>query len=416
MKLPESGKIVVIDDKINEGIPLVKALIKNGHLTTYFTGQLEDLPDSPLSGIRIVFLDIILGTESQDEKTQMATAKHVVTKILSKSNGPFILVAWTKHEPLIAKLENVLRDDGFQFLIFDMKKEECKRNDKEYDVEKIRKKLQEKMEGNEALQLFISWENLVQRATGKIVNDFSSLNPLDSNWNNKMTTIFWKMAVGFAGKQLKKENPDEIIKNALYSFNGAFLDALNSEIRMSKHAPEIELPFEEAQEKDIELTAEINSKLIFTQPPTDDNLPGNLYEDLDIEKVEVKELFIETGSKKFEEVKGELSNLKHIVLEITPLCDYTQNKWKVNRLLPGVLWPIKFEENIKSAKFIYKSPAIKYKDKLYRLVFDFRYFTSIPFGKLKGKKRILRVKEELLIDMQSSLASQVNRPGIVSVD
>ena len=42
MKLPKAGRVVVIDDKKEEGIPLVKALVKNGYLSTFFSDQQED--------------------------------------------------------------------------------------------------------------------------------------------------------------------------------------------------------------------------------------------------------------------------------------------------------------------------------------------------------------------------------------
>ena len=60
MIFPDGGRIVIIDDKEEEGVPLFKTLIKEGHLATFFTEWMENLPKNPLNGIRVVFLDRFL--------------------------------------------------------------------------------------------------------------------------------------------------------------------------------------------------------------------------------------------------------------------------------------------------------------------------------------------------------------------
>ena len=74
MPLPSSHKIVVIDDKPEEVASLIGTLSKNGIGVVYFTGQLEQLPLEPLSGIRIIFSDIDL-VESKDNKTVSANPR-----------------------------------------------------------------------------------------------------------------------------------------------------------------------------------------------------------------------------------------------------------------------------------------------------------------------------------------------------
>jgi len=40
LNLPRSGRVVVIDDKSNEGLPLIKVLSKDKISVTYFTASL----------------------------------------------------------------------------------------------------------------------------------------------------------------------------------------------------------------------------------------------------------------------------------------------------------------------------------------------------------------------------------------
>ena len=107
MPLPSSHKIVVIDDKPEEVASLIGTLSKNGIGVVYFTGQLEQLPLEPLSGIRIIFSDIDL-VESKDNKTKKSALLGVFQKVISPDNGPYIIVFWTKLKKITKRRSKIL--------------------------------------------------------------------------------------------------------------------------------------------------------------------------------------------------------------------------------------------------------------------------------------------------------------------
>ncbi len=414
MNLPEDGRIVVIDDVFEEGMPLVKALSAEGFPVTYFTGDIKELPKKSFSGIRVIFLDIVLGTEGQPDKTKISTAISVIEKIVSKKNGPFLVIAWTKHEELIKQMEKALKNEKFQAVMLNLEKDACKDKNEKYNMRLVRQKLAEKAQEIGMFHLFIIWENLIHRAAGKIVNDFSGFWEFDKNWNEEIAKTFLKLAEGYAGRQLNRSDSKEVIRKSLFSFNTNFMDALESEIR-NFNIPELNISFEKCPNLTNEgIIAKINSKLLIEEE-TENIFPGNVYEGLEVKKVDISELF--SGKiNKYEQQKELLSRTKRISLEVSPYCDYAQNKWKTSRLLSGVLWPSKFDKKIKKADYIYKSPLIMRDNKLWRMIFDFRYFTSVEFDRLKNKTPLFRVRHELLVDIQSKLAAHVNRPGVMSVE
>lgn len=423
MNLPENGRIVIIDNNRDEAMPLISVLSKNGFAATYFDADVRNLPSRPLKGIRILFQDMVLTAESKDDKIIMSAVKSMLDKILDKDNGPFITIAWTHRPDLTAQLDGYLKQRGFHFPVFCWEKNNFVKNDGsgEYDMNRIVEKIKTSLQGKEALQLCVHWENLVHRAAGKTIDEFSRLKPFDEDkWNEKMVSVFWKLAKGYTGKQLEKNKPEEVIRNSLYSFNGAFSDTLYSEIRLDAECGHIQMSFESVDDgEDTATNGKINTKFMITEADGQKNLPGTVYENLNVSRITLQDIFHEHNGKKYATVKDELeSKVKYIFLEVTPACDYAQDKWKVNRILPGVMWPAGFAEYIKtSAKFVYKSPVLQYKDeKYYHLVFDLRYFTSVPFSTLEPITPIFRIKQELLIDIQSHLASHVNRPGVVSLE
>jgi len=412
MNIPKNGRIVVIDDEYEkEALPLIEALSKNGVSAMYFTGNQEKLPPEPLSGVRIVFLDIVLaGTEGQDNKTKISTIIGVLSKIIGKNNKSYLIIAWTKHNELIEGLKNNLKENPPIFIL-NLKKSECKDSQGNYEISKVEKKLKKELKKAGAFQLFVIWENLVHKSTGKIVNDFSSFYPMDDNWDSNMCGVFQKLARAYVGKQLNDGETDKLIKDALLTFNGTFLDTLENEISNKK----IEgLKINDSNNVNNDITAQINSRLHLIIQPPKNSVPGNIYEWEN--QVNINDLF-DGDINSCPQKDNFLMKLKYILLEVSPSCDYAQNKWKLHRVLHGLMWPENdFNKIKKKADYIYTSPIFKVDNKIYKFVFDLRYLTTLSLDELKDKKPVLRIRHDLLVDIQSKIAGHINRPGVICLE
>ena len=419
MNLPENGRVIVVDDKIiEEGLPLIKALSKNGVPVTFFTGISDELPDQPLPDVRIIFLDIVLGTEGQSDKTKISTAVGVINRLIGNDNtyAPYLIIAWTKHEELIEGIKQSLRNNPPVFIL-DLEKNECKDGNGEYAIPIIENKLKEKLKEAKVFQLFIIWENLVHKASGKIVRDFSSFYKVDDNWNEKMSGIFYKLASAYTGRQIddKKVTVNETIKNALLTFNGTFLDTLENEIRSFADFDEAS-SIQDRSDIENKILAGINSKLLLLIDQFDNPEPGCVYADENKEfTLKIDELF--NGELvSFPEKDNLIQKLKHIFIEVSPSCDYAQDKWRVHRVIRGLMWPMEYFKKIKKADYIYTSPILEIENVVYKLVFDLRYLTSLPFEQLKGRSVMFKARHELLVDIQANIARHINRPGVISLE
>ena len=411
MNIPKNGRIVVIDDEYEkEALPLIEALSKNGVSAMYFTGNQEKLPPEPLSGVRIVFLDIVLaGTEGQDDKTKISTIIGVVSKIIGKDNKSYLIIAWTKHDELIEGLKNNLKENPPIFIL-NLEKSECKDSQGNYEISKIEEKLKKELEKAGVFHLFIIWENLVHKSAGKIVNDFSSFYPLDDNWDSNMCGVFQKLARAYAGKQLKDGETDKLIKDAFLTFNGTFLDTLENEISNKK----IEgLKIKDSNNVNNDIVAQINSSLHLILQLLKNSVPGNIYEWE--KRVKINDLF-DSDINLYPQKDSFFKKLKYVLLEVSPSCDYAQDKWKLHRVLHGLMWPENDFNKIKKADYIYTSPIFKVGDKIYKFVFDLRYLTTLLFDELTDKDPVLRIRHDLLVDIQSKIAGHINRPGVMCLE
>ncbi|MBP7792609.1 MAG: hypothetical protein KA120_06045 [Candidatus Goldbacteria bacterium] len=414
---PENGSVVIVDDKFEEALPLIKVLSKMDVSFKYFNGNAGELPATPLDNVRIVFLDIELeGMEGvTEDKTKLSALKGVISKIVSEKCQPYIIIAWTKHQELAGDLSDNLKELSPLFTLC-IDKSECKVNEgDEFDIKKISDKLIGKINEFGSFEFFLKWQNISNRSSGEIINDISSIYPFDGNWNNNTNNLLVKLAEAYEGKQVDKDN---VWKYAMLSFNSLFIDIIESNIFTDNVDTDKNMDMLQQQNLDDKnIIGEINKRLHISLEQNNKPIPGNIYifNDDKIIKVNKKDLIesIFNGDlNQFEERTNLIEKSELIHLEVSPFCDYAQNKWERNRILSGVKWPEKYKGNLKKADYIYKTPLFKIDNDLCYFIFDIRFLTSIELEKLDDVKSKMRVRKELLNDIQTKIAGHINRPGI----
>jgi len=462
MSLPVNGRVVIIDDNPDEGVPLLRALSQYRVSATYFTGNLEELPENPFSDVRLVFLDIELATRGADDKTKISKCVKVVERVVSKDNGPFILLLWTKYKPLIKDLIKKLKKEDYKLIHFDLKKSEVgdmEDDTYKYYIEKIQGKLKKTLKKFGVFSLLIKWENLIHDSSSSVTNEFSMLVGFnDERWNDELTNVFSRMAEAWAGKTLDKSNQGEIKRNALFTFNGMLDDVVEKTISIGK-LEDINLSFsDDVIEPGI--IGKINTKLLLDTSIRNFS-PGNIYRknynnhfrkliydsidwkmlhpefceiiDEDLEEVlderkRIKEEYKRNWSDFKQKLKGGLkSKVKCVLLEVSPECDFAQKKMVLSRLVKGYLCPIKiklddgktiemYKKLKRNAQFIFITPIFEYESAPYKLVIDLRYFTSISMADMERRKPLFRIRKELLTVIQSKLSSHINRSGLLFLE
>jgi len=415
---PENGSVVIVDDQIEEALPLMKVLSKTGISFKYFSGKAEELPGVPFDNVRIVFLDIELeGMQGVTaDKTKLPTLANVISKIISTKCQPYVIIAWTKHQELVKDLKKSLKEIPPLFTLC-IEKSECKVNGSDgFDIKKISDKLIKKVNEFGSFKFFLKWQNISNRSSGKIINEISSIYPFDDNWNNNTNNLLVKLAEAYAGKQVDK---DSVWKYAMLSFNSLFLDIIENEIFADTFDVEKNMDLSQQQNLDDKnIVGEINRRLHISIEDNNKPVPGNVYSSIKnicLGKENLIESIFNGDISQFQERESFIQESEIIHLEVSPFCDYAQNKWKRNRILSGVKWPEKYENNLKKADYIYKTPLFRIDNNLYYFVFDIRLLNSIEIEKLNDVTSTVRIRKELLNDIQTKIAVHINRLGITSL-
>ena len=436
MNLPESGKIVVIEDKQEQAKPLLDKLNKSGYPVLYFDGEMGGLPTKPINGIRILFLDIVLRTEGQSSKTMISKCINVIKKIVDVNNGPFFIFAWTLHVEMKKDLEKALSKYNYIFRAVDIKKSDVlKESNGKFLLNEtmFTKNLHNALNQHPVFKLLFNWRNLVSTASETVTNEFSQLFQYDDKWELNITKLIYKLSESYMGdvkfaKFLAEYKADqssqdmrnlffkEVIKNCLLAYNTIFTDKLEREIRLNNNTIELLDHFTFTEARDKEVIAKINSRILTDESPETGAIPGSLYKlDKRIKSIDLEPVF--SNDVNDEKKKECLDMAIPIMLEVSTLCDYAQDKRKLARIVPGYLWPREHIGRLYNGYLKTPSPDqyLYFNDNLYNLCLDFRSFTSINFSLIKKKKPILRLRNEFFSMIQNSLASKISNPGVLAL-
>jgi len=249
MKLNEV-KIVIIDDKEEDVKNLLKLLNKRGiPFNHYFKdADINNLPDNPLKNVRLLFLDFVLGTDGQPEKTKISTLLNVLKKVLDFDNGPYIILAWTLHNDgnrngdLITPFKSELyknNDIPKPIAIVDLDKISVMQN-----FNLIEKKLERYFNGDNIFEIILDWESngkIALASVIKTINDISlqaisgtalSLDKFSTSLRKSTERSMYQLAASVSGeKNLNSGNG--ILVDAQLPLAGIFQEHLEVLIRKS---------------------------------------------------------------------------------------------------------------------------------------------------------------------------------------
>ena len=335
----------------------------------------------------------------------------------------------------------------------------------------LKQKLIEKLDLIDAFVLLYNWENGIKVSAARTIDRIDSLNPYYvDNWNSNLKSLFYEISKAYAGKTLRNDNSD-VIHN-LYLALWEMLQGITEAIMLEKSSQvnsisclnldednkdEEILETISAEENEYKLTA--NSKKYFVYANKNKIYSGDKIKKISPidgaprtkEEEEMKNSLIDMYKKRCANVNSLLllrkdffmnkrpgnvyldtsgrekhfcdeniqdeetkKMIRAIELEVSPICDFSQNKRSKVRILPGYMVPNGcFEKN---AEYFYVSPVICYEDSEYKMVFDFKEFTSEKLDYLDDRQPIFAINDDLLHVIKEKMFSHGSRSGIVFLE
>ncbi|GHV92413.1 hypothetical protein AGMMS50268_29160 [Spirochaetia bacterium] len=406
----ESQQVVVIDDDYDEIKQLLAALWQKGIPYIYLDGQQDNLPQKPFSGVRLLFLDIVIGLEGSSDKNTASSLANVVSKIIGPNPGPYFIVFWTKHNTIIDEVLRYLKSGNMAPVGYS-NLDKPTNHDNGTTISELMERLEERFLHLDAFDYLLNWESLI----GKAVHNFSaslfSINsPVEDNatWSKRIKSLLGTLALSNTEKS-DLENTVEDIKNAFLNLTDSFKDSLQQIIKTEKLNYNNPLSKEQLSPNQ---KAKINSSLFIDFNPANIPALGNVFFSKHASDVHLRESLINYISPKIDKPDEVIL----IGMIITPSCDLVNKKYLHNekdcfRILYGLLIPVnecKYKRK-GDADFVMRS--FWYKEKIYQLIFHFGSLTSLWWKKDEIPEFKFAIKEHLAFDIQSKMANHANRLG-----
>lgn len=468
--IPNGGKVVIVDDRFKEILPLINILNHNAIPVIYYSGKISELPSQPLNGVRLFFLDLRFATNT-DTKTIVSNASNILNKILGECNGPYLLIIWSStgneyREDLEKELANKLyrpefilslskqdyfetKDSNAYTLMEDIKyileSEEVENIDRvmsqiemkvlsdEDEVEKVfipakmeqlHDELYDGLKNAGLLSLFIIWENTVRNSVHKVVNEIYLQIPESISADKKLPAIVYYLAKNRLEKQFELVEDKEKFCAALMELNELYTYFYSEDV--IKIPLNGFLPINIQKNTDlVPSESKFNSWKMLAQTLKNDT-PGSIYKDpgKTFEFFNLVKLY--TDKEKYNNISVGLrddDNIIYILANINGECDTAQNKYPVVRVIPGVLIPCdiykQYEEQgtlkpiDRAGDFMYKElPPFEYKEREYRLIFNVHQCTFIGKEDTMNLDVCFALHRKYYLSLRQYLASDYSKQGI----
>lgn len=468
MFLNTCRKVVVIDDRIEEALPLIKLLSGNGATALYYSGQVEELPSEPIDGIRLVFCDLKFSVTA-DSKNVISNVVSILKKVISENNGPYILLIWSTHQndytsDLQAALDTekitpafILPLDKADFfesketmagiqedIYVELERANLDTGDEDKVksiiesvlvpansiihvprpniIQEVSERLKVALTNAQLFHLFVLWEGTIGDSAVQTVNTmYGEMEKFSAD--KRLRAMFFYLAHNRLEQRFEKATSEEKFWAAMDSLNDLFPYFYTDNIhKLTTDLFNIST-IEHLKGVDEISSAKFNRWKIISNT-SDGKGPGNVF--YDPEKV-----FEPHGLVKKKKITKEspyeihaqrilADDVKYLLVDVSSECDIAQDKLYVSRVIPGIMMPCEHYNQLNSegilgeADYIYPFPVIEIDEKDYCLIFNLNQMFFMNTDKLYGLEHAFAFTEQYWINIKQKAASCVAKHGIES--
>jgi len=438
MDLPKNARVAVVDNEPKEVKDLLAVLAKKGIGALYYVGP-SAFPADPLTGIRLLFLDLELeGLQSSSPTTKASTAVGVLKKLVSPDNGPLVVVIWTDHQEDAAQVKAALQQAvKMPLFVACIAKSDCETVDetgeRRFSLDLIQTQLDAQLSSAEidVFGLYVDWENAVFKGTVQLAARLSSV--ADDNgekWHEIMSRAFHKLYKTECDKNDLVGAKEQFLC-ACHLYNDGLVSSVNNALSKMQLGVSEEFKFKEEKLSDeIEnaLRNRLNAFLFYDRISHAFVAPGDVFAvrggagaDANLLKAILRDF---GANCELLDSISQSENIKLCKVIVTPLCDVAQNKkltvpnvCKFDRYAWAVLACGDMRSGFKNPKTDYAYNVLKgfeYDGVVYDLLIDLCAIGTEVVD-IESMDWLFTLKPAILADVQSKAANQLNRIGICAV-
>ncbi len=435
-------RVLLLDDESAEALPIIRAFSRVGVPAVFFDGKESGLPPKTrkLRGVRLAILDMNLGVTGTDN-TVASTLVQTFSKIISPDNGPYGILIWTNHPELKEAVARYIHEHATlpkPVFIVMLKKADFKRvgsngGEPGFSIGKLSTELLKVLAENSPLECMQVWEGACFSAATNVTNAIAELSDLKPDpvqwreaWRQEALRLLLVIGRARAEEHLTAENCIPSIFLALNPLHADRMDVAVEELSedLSGHVNQIMTATGQSAP---ERKGKINSMLHLGSDRLEIFSPGNLFvfgkqnkpPFMPSMKDALQDCVEGNPAQQLEYRQAIMEHARLCGLEITPVCDYAQNKMGLSRLLVGFAVPWDHHKKIKlKAQFLKTMGPFYFSEKMlkagaYVLFLNSRYVAAAKPSLVRKLRAVARVRPQLLADVQSWASYQAARQGVM---
>jgi len=337
--------VLIIDDSKSEVQELEKYFFENDIRVNHFTPSELDQKTGFFKNRKLLIIDLFL-VDADSVTNNISRIRKYFKNFIGKEFGNYGIVLWTKHLENLNEFRDKIKLDqevyNLPLFIIGLDKTKYLTAGNYNDVIDD---LENEISKNTGASFFINWNNLVQTGKEKATSQIFDLAKDYNKQDDDLKFILLKLAHNYTGIPIAKSNEYGLEHDAIkamtdlvhYSITNSFLSKSNLFDNIEN------IKFSGNQDEEYKIFGELNSRLLldFTNISQNNILPGNVYEIIDNDpNCVICELSFKEN-KKINNVKiiDTFKNVKNIIIEVTPPCDFAQDK-KSNRsrFISGIMF------------------------------------------------------------------------------
>ncbi|MDE0126605.1 MAG: hypothetical protein OXN97_18725 [Bryobacterales bacterium] len=449
----QTARALVIDDDYQEAHPVVLALSRLGIGSLYLNGDLELVRrNGPFRGIRLAFVDMDLqgqGTLSVEDTGRHAAS--YMSEAVSHDNGLLGILVWTKHqkaaESFFKELRSLLPSSAVLELGVEQKPGDLQIGGPEAldAVTKIVTAVTDRVGKASGMHLLWEWEQLTHEAvTATSENLIEVVRKGTTIKLSELESVSCGLTatLGLLAAAARDRTACTGIEAASQAFSALLpmlQDGAEYAYRQFDTMEEHDLSTLLAVAKDTQVLKDrgpmrrcrygrlnrmVHVSRLDSGVPL---LPGNVYKLTDdlatILSFDTGKVLNGLVSNKYKRERGDTESTV-VIAEVSPACDYAQDKVEIPRVIGGALIPIERLNNVPSHDYIYKSFGVVHFDDdeanglsggTFHFALNARFLSGLSSALLEERTPLFRIRRNTLVDVQAWLARYGNRPGVITI-
>lgn len=434
-------RVVIIDDVESEILDLVRGLWRIGAAPLYIDpAALEsEATYKPLSGIRFAFLDMDIVGAGANAKSKVAALANCIRRVISKDNGPYVAVAFTKHPELVADLDNYIfpnAEIARPYAFVTIGKEECK------DIPALSARIDEELKKRGPMWMLQRWEQASTAAGGEVIGELAAIasgsegepDKWREAWSRAMLRIMHSCASEFVG-----DNGMSTGAGAFKAFCHSIIPLHGDKLegRVAMPCPDLEevardlLADDSKVDCQIEAKARINAMLHCSFDDLNAPRPGSVYSlkapslaRLFPDAATMIENLLPRGKQTSEEFRKQVMEVVDqvvpIAVETSPACDHVQGNLMVARLTGGCLVPVETTKRFKNTlpQSVWRVAPLWISTDggskaAYALFINCLLVSSCALDVLGNEPAVFRIRSQAFTTLQVCFGSHAARPGML---